>query len=175
MNPGCISPGVRSLAPLLVPIVSSDAARVAAAVVKRRPSFIRREHHVGHIRLVDDVVVDGERHQQVISEAVGRRGWAARQAAAGRDGEGPLADPTTRHDRGEAVDDVVVLSAVQLVVRQRVFVSGDQLALAYDTSEAFDMVDLLLGAHHQIVRSKAGLAAITLDRKQSAVYKHTIK
>jgi len=56
----------------------------------------------------------------------------------------------------------VVLLAEEAVVAQCKLVAGDQLAFTGGASEAVDVVDLGLGAHHEVVLAKTLRALVAL-------------
>lgn len=66
---------------------------------------------------------------------------------------------------------LVVLLAEQAVISQRELVPRDQLTLARRTPEALDVVDLRLGAHHEIVLTEGLFALVALGPEYPATHR----
>ncbi|KAJ8882629.1 hypothetical protein PR048_014441 [Dryococelus australis] len=69
---------------------------------------------------------------------------------------------------GGLLQHLVVLLAEEAVLAQRELVARDQLALARAAPEALDVVDLRLGAHHEVVLAEAQSTLVALGPEQPA-------
>lgn len=65
-------------------------------------------------------------------------------------------------DDAGLLEHLVVLLAEEAVIPQSELVPGDQLAFTGCASEAVDVVDLGLGAHHEVVLAKTLRALVAL-------------
>lgn len=69
---------------------------------------------------------------------------------------------------GGLLEDLVVLLAEKPVLAQRELVPGDELTFARAAPETFDVVDLGLGPHHEVVLAEGQPALVALGAEQPA-------
>jgi hypothetical protein len=76
---------------------------------------------------------------------------------------------------GRLLQHFVVLLAEESVFPKRELVTRNQLPLAGATPKALDVVNLRLGAHHEVVSAEAEPTLVTLGPEQSAHQNHFMR